>query len=257
MKILLSLLCLILLIEACVPMPESEEKTYSYLRAEGILGEVESIKFTFYACDSVGHPVELQINVWCKLDENGNVVESSTYDGAGQKIGVEKTIFFPNGLPQSKIEYANGKKTRQVKTTLDESGNLNRSEIYDGQGKLLSFMDYPDPQNEYGQTTTLRVFNADSTLKFAELARYDQHRLLGYTQKNSTGQEIFSYRCTYQSKGEIATETSVEYREGKPTKTVKTHQITTYDPQGNWTSKIISGESGKIQVKRAFTYRGT
>ncbi len=257
-KILLPLFCLGLFIEACAPMPESEEKIYSYLRSEGITGEVESIKFSFYACDSVGNPGELQINVWCTLDKNGNVVESSTYDGAGQKIGVEKTIFSPNGLPYSKTEYANGKKTRQVKFTLDELGNLDHSEIYDGQGKLLSFMDYPDPQNEYGQTTTLRVFNADSTLRFSEVARYDQYRLLGYTQKDSTGQEIFSYRCTYQNKGELATETSVEYREGKPTKTVKTHQITAYDPQGNWTSKIISEENGKkIQVKRAFKYRST
>ena len=237
----------------------SASKTaYRDLTSENLKGDISSYEETPYKTDSMGKIGEMDscCATTTDYDENGNAIKSVSKDSKGTITNESVLARHPNGAFKSASDTKNGKSTGGFETTLDDKGNFNWARAIDSNGKTDVY--YTDiTQNEVGEVTGWKQYDKDSVFRQQGESKYDGHRFLESTTKDSVGKVKNSGKSTYNDKGE-----QIEFSNTTVTKDSTTTKITKYtydshDEMGNWTQRTEWDDKGKATkiTKRTYTYR--
>jgi hypothetical protein len=225
--------------------------------AENLQGKVEQTTTTDYKTDSLGNIGEQDscCLVTMKYDEKGYITEYSSNNKAGSDKLVETITHYDNGATKTIKDFKNGNQNLEIKITIDKDGKYKSALEYDSASKLTYY--YTDiTENDYGALTSMKKYNADSTLSSTISRTYGNSIPTGGEDKDSTGKITQSSAIKLDDKNNM-----VEYALKDVTKDSTTNKITqykydSYDDKGNWTQRTKMDESGKpLQIrKREITY---
>lgn len=237
----------------------SESTTmYRELSSENLKGDISSYEETPYKTDSTGKigAMDSCCVTVTDYDENGNAIKSISKDSKGTVTNEAALTRHPNGIFKSVVNAAKGKSTGGFETKLDDKGMVNWAQGTDSNGKLDVY--YTDiKQNEVGEVTGWKQFDKDSVFRQTGESKYEGHRFLENTTKDSVGKVKNSGKAMYNEKGE-----QVEFLNTTVTKDTTTTKVTkytyeTHDEMGNWTQRTTWDDKGKATAiaKRTYTYR--
>jgi len=237
----------------------SESKAmYRDLDSENLKGDISSYEETPYKTDSTGKIGEMDscCATTTDYDENGNASKSVSKDSKGTVSSESALSRHPNGMFKSVANTAKGKSTGGFETKLDDNGKVNWAEGTDSNGKLDIY--YTNiSQNEVGEVTGWKQFDKDSVFRQSGEAKYEGHRFLESTTKDSVGKVKNSNVSRYNEKGEqIEFSTTTVAKDSTTTKVTK-YTYETHDDMGNWTQRTTWDDKGKATAiaKRSYTYR--
>jgi hypothetical protein len=234
------------------------EVTFRDLDSENLKGDISSYEETAYKTDSTGKIGEMDscCATTTDYDENGNAGKSVSKDSKGTVSSEAVLTRHSNGLFKSVANTAKGKSTGGFETRLDDKGKVNWAEATDSNGKLDVY--YTDiTQNEVGEVTGWKQFDKDSVFRQSGENKYEGHRFLENTTKDSVGKVKSSNMAGYNEKGEqIESSNTTVIKDSTTTKVIK-YTYETHDDMGNWTQRTTWDDKGKATAiaKRTYTYR--
>lgn len=249
-----------LIVFSCNEKTETTKTNTDWV-VDNLKGEVQSVAETPYKVDSTGKIGEMDsccIEV-IDYDSAGNILKITSKDSKGTITREETFTKYPDGLFKEIVNTKDGKVNTRV-TIQAENGKYSTAQEYDSTGKLTYY--YTDiNSNEFNQVTSMKRYNADSTLKSSFESSYDKQFFTGQTSKDSSGKEVSKSTAKVDDKGNQVefsrTSTMKDEKTQKDSTTTKvtTYTYASYDEKGNWTERttIEDGKPTKI-IKREFTY---
>lgn len=238
---------------------EAEKKvTFSDLVADNLKGDISSIEETPYKTDSSGKIGEMDsccISV-SEYDENGNNSKNVSRDSKGAITSESVITRHPNGLFKSIANTEKGKSTGGFETKVDDKGNYIWAGAIDSAGKGDVY--YTNiTQNEAGEVTGWKQFDKDSVFRQSGESKYDGHKMLESTTKDSVGNVKNTNTAKYNDKGEQTEFSSTRITKDTTTTKVTKYTYETHDEKGNWTQRTTWDDKGKATkiAKRTYTYR--
>jgi hypothetical protein len=232
--------------------------TYRDLATENLKGDISSVEETPYKTDStgkIGDKDSCCVTV-TDYDDNGNAIKSVSKDSKGTISSESVIARHPNGLFKSVVNTAKGKSTGGFETKLDDKGMVNWAEGTDSNGKLDVY--YTNiTQNEVGEVTGWKQYDKDSVFRQTGEAKYDGHKFLENTTKDSVGKVKNSGKSSYNDKGEQAEFSNTVVTKDSTITTVTKYTYESHDEMGNWTQRTTWNDKGKATAiaKRTYTYR--
>lgn len=228
------------------------------LSSENLKGDISSYEETPYKTDSTGKIGEMDSCCITKTDydENGNAVKSVSKDSKGAISNESVLTRHPNGQFKSAADSKNGKSTGGFETTIDDKGNFNWARAIDSNGKTDVY--YTNiTQNEVGEVTGWKQFDKDSVFRQTGESKYDGHKFLESTTKDSVGKIKNSGKAAYNDKGEQTEFSNTTVTKDSTTTKVTKYTYETHDEMGNWTQRTTWDDKGKATAitKRTYTYR--
>lgn len=256
-KMLIIMACLFVI--ACNNESESESKvTWSDLVSENLKGDISSLEETPYKTDSTGKIGDVDsccVSV-SEYDGNGNNTKSVSKDSKGTITSESVVTRHPNGLFKSVSNTAKGKNTGGFDTKIDDKGNYTWAGEIDSNGK--GGMYYTNiTQNDVGAVTGWKQYDKDSVFRGEGEAKYDKHKQLSFSFKDSVGVVKNSSSNKYNDKGEQVESSNTNVGKDSTTTKVTKYTYDSHDDMGNWTQRTTWDEKGKATAitKRTFTYR--
>lgn len=245
-----------LLLISCSGM-KTEDKVYSDLVANNVLGSLHSIEETNYNCDDAGNITSQMecCNILIRYNEDGNMVRQTLKDNKGNIMEEQVCRLHENGLRAVLEAFHNGKKVAEAKRTIDDKGRYVSETSTDSLGRRQGFIRILS-MNDFGQWKDFVVYDKDSTMILKEESVFDKNLLKEAKQTNAEGQTIASYKFTYNSKNELTEELIKEYIDNNERLTHNTYAYPEHDKNGNWTIRVKRNSANKAVevVKRSLTY---
>lgn len=238
---------------------EADKKvSFSDLVADNLKGNISSIEETPYKTDSSGKIGEMDsccISV-SDYDENGNNSKTISKDSKGTVTNESVITRHPNGLFKSIANTKDGKSTGGFDTKVDDKGNYTWAAAIDSNGKVDVY--YTDiAQNEVAEVTAWKQYSKDSVFKMTGESKYDKHKMLESTVKDSVGKVANTNTAKYNDKGEPIERSNTTYKNDTATTKITKYTYESHDDMGNWTQRTEWDDKGKAVkiVKRTYMYR--
>jgi len=238
---------------------ESASKTmYRDLTTENLKGDISSYEESPYKTDSTGKIGEMDSCCVTKTDydENGNAIKSVSKDSKGTITNESVLTRHANGQFKSAADSKNGRSTGGFETKIDDNGNFSWARAIDSNGKTDVY--YTDiTQNDVGEVTGWKQYDKDSVFRQSGESKYDGHRFLESTTKDSVGKVKNSGKATYNDKGEQIEFSNMTVIKDSTTIKVTKYTYESHDEMGNWTQRTAWDDKGKATaiIKRTYTYR--
>ena len=223
---------------------------------KGPVEKAEELPFTLDSAGKTGALDSCCISV-LEYDDKGYRTKQVYKDAGGrEKSGQIYTGRFSNGHVKEIRFIVDGVVVNILSGTLTEDGRYSKSHIHDTSGKLISFYDSVE-LNDDGKIIVMKGFSVDSVLQRTIINNYEKQIWVGGMVKDSSGKEILSTKIKLNEKLNPAEITQVAFMNGKTTTTITRHIYTGYDEHDNWVHCTETDENGKPKriLKRRITYR--
>ncbi len=227
------------------------------VRADNLNGNVRQTVSTDYKVDSSGNIGEQDscCVITAKYDEKGYITEYDSDDKTGENKQKETFERYENGAMKDLKNAKNGKMTSTISVSIDSSGNYTIAQEYDSANKLKFY--YTDiSQNDYGQLTGMKKYNADSSLSGSMVSNFNNSIFTGNEAKDSLGNITFSSIVKLDEKNNVVERDSKNVTNDSTVNKVVKYKYDSFDDHGNWTQRTELDENGKpVQItKREVTY---
>ena len=253
----ISILSMAVLVAFSCNQKKQELPKNSDVLVDNLKGHVEQTTDTDYKVDSSGKIGEQDscCIVTAKYDEKGYI----TGYNSDNKVGIKKeeTTFshYDNGAMKDIKNFKSGNLSSSISIQIDKDGKYSGAEEHDSLNKM-KFYYTGFSQNDYGQLTDLKKYNADSTLSATMSNNFDKQIYTGGETKDSVGKITFSSTVKLDDKKNV-----IESDTKNVTKDSTTHKVTKYkydsfDDKDNWTQRTEMNENSKpVKItKRTITY---
>lgn len=227
------------------------------VRADNLNGNVQQTVSTDYKVDSSGKMGEQDscCVVTSKYDEKGYITEYGNDDKFGANKEVETFTHYDNGAMKDLKDTKNGNPVSSISVLTDSAGKYLMAKEYDSANQLKFY--YTDiSQNDYGQLTGMKKYNADSSLSGSMVSNFNNSIFTGNEGKDSVGKVIFSSTVKLDDKNNVIERNSKNViKDSTVNKTIK-YKYDSFDDQENWTQRTELDENGKpVKItKREITY---
>ena len=229
----------------------------SDLLTDNLKGKVEQTVTTDYKVDSTGKIGDQDscCTVTTKYDEKGYVTEYTSSNKAGTDVEKETMTRYDNGAMKDIKNTKNGNQTFAVSVKVDKDGKYTIAEQFDSANKLKYYFT-EITQNDYGQLTGMKKYNADSTFGGTMEDNFDKSTFTSGETKDSTGKVIQSSVSKYDDKNNIIESDVKNVVKDSTINKVTKYKYDSFDDQGNWTERTETDGNGKPlkMVKREITY---
>ncbi len=225
--------------------------------SDNLNGNVQQTVATDYKADSTGKMGEQDscCVVTTKYDEKGYITEFDNNDKSGANKEIETFTHYDNGAMKDLKNTKNGNPVSSITVLTDSVGNYTMAKEYDSANKLKFY--YTDiSQNEYGQLTGMKKYNADSSLSGSMVSNFNKSIFTGNEGKDSVGKVIFSSSVKLDDKNNVVERDSKNVMKDSTVNKVVKYKYDSSDGQGNWTQRTELDENGKpVKItKREITY---
>jgi hypothetical protein len=256
MKKIIFLSAVILISFSCNQKSEDYQKNADIL-ADNLNGHVQQTVATDYKVDSSG---KIDVQDSCcvstvKYDEKGYITESDNDDKSGENKQQETFNHFDNGAMKSLKNTKKGNAASNISIDIDSAGKYTMAHEYDSAGKLNFY--YTDiTQNDYGQLTSMKKRNTDSSLNGSMVSIFNKSIFTGSEAKDSLGKVTYSSTVKLDDKNNVVERDSKNVMKDSTVNKVVKYKYDSFDDQGNWTQRTEMDENGKPVkiVKREVTY---
>ena len=224
--------------------------------ADNLNGNVQQTISTDYKVDSTGKIGEQDscCIVVTKYDEKGYITEYDNNDKATPNKKSETFTHDGSGLMKNIKTTTDGNLSSSISVQSD-NGKYTIARELDSANKLKFY--YTDiSQNDYGQLTGMKKFNADSTLSGTMSSTFNKQILTGNEMKDSVGKVVYASTVKLDDKNNPIETTEKNVTKDSTTNTVIRYKYDSFDNQGNWTQRTeidVNGKPKKI-TKREITY---
>ena len=222
---------------------------------DNLNGNVQQTVSTDYKADSSGKIGEQDscCVVVSKYDEKGYITDYDNNDKANPGKNAETFIHNENGLMREVKVITNGK-VHSVISVKTDSGKYISATEYDSANKLKDYFTNIT-QNDYGQLTSMKKFNADSSLSAIMSSTFNKQVFTGNETKDSTGKVIYTSTVKLDDKNNPVETTEKNIKDSAKT-TITKYKYDSFDDKGNWTQRTETDENGKPTkiTKREITY---
>ncbi|MEO9099096.1 MAG: hypothetical protein ABI267_02155, partial [Ginsengibacter sp.] len=185
----------------------------------------------------------------------GYLSEYDNDDKDGKNKEIATYSHYDNGAMKDVKDAKNGKAVSSVTILTDSAGKYTMAKDYDSANKLKFY--YTDiSQNEYGQLTGMKKYNADSSLSGSMVSNFNNSIFTGNEAKDSVGKVVFSSTIKLDDKNNMVENDSKSViKDSTVSKTTK-YKYDSLDDQGNWIQRTEVDENGKPVkiIKREITY---
>jgi hypothetical protein len=227
------------------------------LAIDNLKGNVEQTIATDYKVDSAGTVGEQDscCVVTSRYDKNGYITEYNSVNKSGTENNKQAFTHYDNGAMKNILITKNGNTTSSISIQTDKDGKYATAQEMDSANKLTHY--YTDlGENDYGAITSMKRFNADSTLSSTMTNTYNQAIYTGGEQKDSTGKVTFSSSVKLDDKNNIIENTTETVTKDSTIHNVEKYKYDSYDDKGNWTQRTKMNKDGKPELvtKREITY---
>jgi hypothetical protein len=227
------------------------------LRADNLNGPVKQTISTDYKVDSSGKVGDQDscCVVTAKYDEKGYITEYDNDDKAGENKQQETFIHYDNGAMKSLKNTKNGNVTSSISVDVDSAGNYKLAQEYDSADKMKFY--YTNiSQNDYGQLTGMKKYNADSSFSGSMVSNFNNSVFTGNEGKDSVGNVTFSSTVKLDDKNNVVERDTKNVTKGSTINKIVKYKYDSFDDHGNWTQRTELDENGKpVQItKREITY---
>lgn len=227
------------------------------VRADNLNGNVQQTTATDYKADSsgkMGEPDSCCVAT-TKYDEKGYVTEYDNDDKSGENKEKSTYTHYDNGAMKDFKNTKNGKFVSSITVLTDSAGKYTMAKEYDSANRLKFY--YTDiSQNEYGQLTGMKKYNADSSLSGSMVSNFNNSIFTGNEAKDSVGKVVFSSTVKLDDKNNVIERDSKNVTKDSTVSKTSKYKYDSLDDQGNWTQRTELDENGKPVkiVKREITY---
>lgn len=227
------------------------------VRADNLNGNVQQVISTDYKVDSSGKMGDQDsccIST-AKYDEKGYLSEYDNDDKSGENKEIASYSHYDNGAMKDVKDEKNGKAVSSVTILTDSAGKYTMAKEYDSANKLKFY--YTDiSQNEYGQLTGMKKYNADSSLSGSMVSNFNNSIFTGNEAKDSVGKVVFSSTVKLDDKNNVIERDSKNVTKDSTVSKTTKYKYDSLDDQGNWTQRTEVDENGKPVkiIKREITY---
>ena len=256
MKKIVFLLTASLIAFSCADSKKGAPKNTDLL-VDNLSGKVEQTSEITYTTDSTGKTLEQDscCVVTTRYDEKGY---GSSYMSEN-KAGTDKqqTIYSHDdkGSVTSLKSTKNGKPLSMISIRFDKDGKYSGAQSYDSTNKMDSY--YTDIQsNEYGQLTSFKQYNPDSTLKMSMTSTFDKQFFTGNTIKDSSGKETYSSKVKLDERNNLIERTTKTVTKDSTINKTARFRYDSFDDKKNWTQRTEMDEKGQpVKItKRTIIY---
>jgi len=172
--------------------------------ADNLKGNVKQTVTTDYKADSSGKMGEQ--DSCCVLttiyDEKGYATEYENDDKSGKNKEMTTVSHDENGNVKDIKNTKNGNAVSSITVMSDSAGKYSQAKEYDSANHLKFY--YTDfSQNEYGLLTSMKKYNADSSLSETIASNYNNSILKGQEVKDSVGKVIYSSNAKFDDKNHV------------------------------------------------------
>ena len=189
-----------------------------------------------------------------KNSKNGNLSStiSVRIDKDGKYSGAEE---YDNGALKDIKNFKSGNLSSSISIQIDKDGKYSGAEEHDSLNKM-KFYYSGFSQNDYGQLTAMKKYNADSTLSSTMSNNFDKQIYKGGEEKDSTGKIIFSSIVKLDNKNNTIESDTKNVSKDSTTNKVTKYKYDSFDDKDNWTQRTELNENSKPVkiVKRTITY---
>ena len=225
--------------------------------ADNLKGHVEQTTATDYKVDSTGKTGEQDscCVVKVKYDAKGYITGYSSDNKAGTNKEEGTFAHYDNGAIKDIKNSKNGNLSSTILVRIDKDGKYSGAEEYDSLNKM-KFYYSGFSQNDYGQLTAMKKYNADSTLSSTMSNNFDKQIYKGGEEKDSTGKIIFSSIVKLDNKNNTIESDTKNVSKDSTTNKVTKYKYDSFDDKDNWTQRTELNENSRPVkiVKRTITY---
>lgn len=229
----------------------------SDLLSDNLKGKVEQTVTTNYRVDGTGKIGDQDscCVVTVKYDKKGYLTEYTSSNKAGTDVDKETMTRYANGAMKDIKNSKNGNQTFAVSLKVDNDGKYISAEQLDSSNKLKYYFN-EITQNDYGQLTGMKKYNADSTFGGTMADNYDKSKFTSGESKDSSGKVIQSSVSKYDDKNNIIESDVKNVVKDSTINRVTKYKYDSFDDQGNWTQRTETNGNGKLLkiIKREITY---
>ena len=212
--------------------------------ADNLSGHVQETISTNYKVDTTGKAGDEDscCVIISKYDQKGYITEYDNNDKAERSKNSESFTHDDNGLVKEVKISINGTVNSTINIKAYSGKYISATEL-DSSNKLKNY--YTDiTQNEYGELTGMKKFNADSSLSGTMSSTFNKQIFTGNETKDSTGKVIYSSTVKLDDKNNPVENTEKNMKDSTKT-TVTKYKYDSFDDKGNWTQRTETGENGK------------
>jgi hypothetical protein len=225
--------------------------------ADNLKGNVKQTVTTDYKADSSGKMGEQ--DSCCVLttiyDEKGYATEYENDDKSGKNKEMTTVSHDENGNVKDIKNTKNGNAVSSITVMSDSAGKYSQAKEYDSANHLKFY--YTDfSQNEYGLLTSMKKYNADSSLSETIASNYNNSILKGQEVKDSVGKVIYSSNAKFDDKNHVVEFESRNVNKDSTVNTFIKYKYNGFDGQDNWIERTEFDKNGKpVKItKREITY---
>ncbi len=256
MKKILFLSMVTLFALSCNQKKEETPKNADVL-ADNLKGKVEQTRETDYKTDSTGKVGEQDscCVVGAKYNEQGYILEYTSDNKAGTEKEKEVFTHDQNGVMKDLKNTKNDKPVGTIIIAADKDGKYTGATESDSADKMSFY--YTDiKQNDYGQLTSLKKYNKDSSLNSTMTSIFDKQIFKSTEVKDSLGKLSYSSAVKLDDKNNVVEKSTRTVTKDSTTDKVTRYKYNSFDDKGNWTERTEMDESGKpLKItKREITY---
>ena len=257
MKKVIFLSAIIVVAFSCNQKKAQEYAKNADVLADNLKGNVQQTVATDYKIDSSGKMGEQDscCVFTTKYDEKGYITGYNSDDKSGKNKEVGTMSHDENGNMKDIKNTKNGNAVSSITVLTDSAGKYSLAKEYDSANHLKFY--YTDlSQNEYGQLTAMKKYNADSSLSGTMASNYNNSILTGQEVKDSVGKVIYSSNMKFDDKNNVVENDSKNVTKDSAVNKVIKYKYDSFDDQGNWTERTELDENGKpVKItKREITY---
>lgn len=225
--------------------------------ADNLKGSVEQTVTTDYKVDSTGKIGEQDscCVVTAKYDEKGYITGYNSNNKAGTDKEEETFTRYDNGAMKEIKNSKNGNLSSIISIKIDKDGKYSEAVEKDSLNKMKSY--YTNiSQNDYGQLTDMKKFNADSTLSSTMTNSFNKQIYTGGETKDSVGKLTSSNTVKLDDKNNVIESDTKNVSKDSTTNKVIKYKYDSFDDKGNWTQRTQTDGNGKPEKinKREITY---
>jgi hypothetical protein len=225
--------------------------------ADNLKGNVEQTVATDYKADSSG---KMQEQDSCcvftaKHNESGYATEYESDDRSGKNKEITTVSHDENGNVKDIKNTKNGNAVSSIKVMSDSAGKYLQAMEYDSANHLKFY--YTDfSQNQYGGLTSMKKYNADSSLSESITSNYNNTILKGQEVKDSVGKVTYSSDSKFDDKNHVIEFESKNVKKDSTVNTFIKYKYNGFDSQGNWIERTEFDKNGKpVKItKREISY---
>ena len=162
--------------------------------ADNLNGPVKETVATDYKVDSSGNIGQQDscCVVTTKYDEKGYITDFESDDKSGENKQEETFNHYDNGAMKDLKNSKNGVVKSSIAIGIDSAGHYTVAQEYDSANNLKFY--YTDiSQNDYGQLTGMKKYNADSSLSGSMVSNFNNSIFTGNEAKDSVGNHCFFF----------------------------------------------------------------